>query len=107
MRLLAKLYFKYLKLTKKRTIKIPSWIKDIPSGTFNNLPELEEVIFNGEIYEIQKNAFSCCSSLKTIRFNKKVDNIDSQAFDDISEVTFCFSKKISSSINIIFKYFYH
>lgn len=96
MRLLVKLYFKYLKLTKKRTIKIPSWIKDIPSGTFNNLPELEEIIFNGEIYEIQKNAFSCCPSLKTIRFNKNVDNIDSQAFDDISEVTFCFSKKISS-----------
>ena len=96
MRLLVKIYSKYLKLAKKRTIKIPSWIKDIPSGTFNNLPELEEVVFNGEINDIQRNAFSCCPSLKTIRFNKKADNIDSQAFDDLSEVTFCFSKEISS-----------
>ena len=92
MGLLVKLYFKYIRLTKKKVVRIPSWIKDIPSGTFNNFTELEEVVFNGEINEIQKNAFSGCHLLKTIRFNKKVDNIDSQAFDDMSEVAFCFSK---------------
>ena len=95
MSFLSKLYFKYLHITNKSIVKIPKWIKVIPSGTFNEMSNLRKIYFSSNIKEIQPNALTDCKNLKELYFEDEVDFIFYNSFSVNKNVKIYFSEKVS------------
>ena len=75
-------------MTSVETVKIPSSVADIKESAFYECSGLTNVIFDKELSElrIHANAFSKCSSLKSIDFPEKVSSIHEKAFSECTSL---------------------
>ncbi|MBQ6944578.1 MAG: leucine-rich repeat protein [Ruminococcus sp.] len=97
MNIISKIYFLYIKNTKKQRIVIPNWIREIPPGAFRDNQYIKEVYIAESIQKIESDAFMNCNSLRKINFKGSVRYISSSAFPKNENICFSFAKTIDET----------
>lgn len=97
MGLISKIYFKYISVTNKAVVKIPNWIREIPTGVFKNNSELRAIYFPNSIREIKSGAVSNCQKLNAVYFSSDLIDIATDAFELDKEITVFLPKSTSKN----------
>jgi len=97
MSIFSKIYFFYIKKSRKQKIYIPGYIKQIPYRAFKNNHSIREIYIPESVHTIENEAFSNCISLKKVYFQGNVKNISSKAFSGVRCVELNFVKTIGEN----------
>lgn len=66
MNIIPKIFFSIIKITFKRTVVVPSWIKTIPGGAFKGNNHVTEVYIPESVKYIESGAFTNSPTVYTM-----------------------------------------